>query len=514
MKTKKRVLVWVLLGLILFSAAAGGFWYWYDNNVDRSGWVEKDGTRFYRDFHADPVTGWLVLEDGTYYFEEGGIPYVGWLEEGDRICHFGEDGVLTTGWLEENGARYFFDENGDMVTGWQDLDGNRYYFAENGTMVDGWLWLEEGRYYLQEGILLTGWQIVEDAQRYFHEDGTLALEFTQIDGHTYYFGEDGILATGVTEIDGLTYDFQDDGIMFTGWQEAEEGKRYFHEDGVMAVGWTQIDGEEHYFDENGIRQEAGWKTDGEYRYYILADGSYATGPTEIDGVTHYFTPKGIEVILVNALNPLPENFQQEIVNVQDYHDVDSRCYDALVEMLDALDATGIDWEFKSAYRTLKEQTMILEARTIEHMRDYGLSFVDARKKALETVAIPGTSEHQLGFSVDLVGKQANEWLGEHCWEYGFILRYPSGKQHITGITNEPWHFRYVGKEVSMDMKDSGLCLEEYLGAEAVTDDAVARYHGDNWYQTHYTTLSMSQIAYVIGEEAAAEFTSDVPDPEE
>ena len=83
---------------------------------------------------------------------------------------------------------------------------------------------------------------------------------------------------------------------------------------------------------------------------------------------------------------------------------------------------------------------------------------------MKTVALPGTSEHQLGLSADLTGKEANEWLAEHCWEYGFILRYPEGKKDITGIINEPWHFRYVGTRVSLDMKDTGLCLEEYLGA--------------------------------------------------
>ena len=66
--------------------------------------------------------------------------------------------------------------------------------------------------------------------------------------------------------------------------------------------------------------------------------------------------------------------------------------------------------------------------------------------------------------MDLVGKEANEWLAQNCWEYGFILRYPEGKEEITGISNEPWHFRYVGTRVSLDMKDTGLCLEEYLGA--------------------------------------------------
>jgi D-alanyl-D-alanine carboxypeptidase len=83
---------------------------------------------------------------------------------------------------------------------------------------------------------------------------------------------------------------------------------------------------------------------------------------------------------------------------------------------------------------------------------------------LQSVAVPGTSEHHLGLAVDIIGKAAQDWLSVHCWEYGFILRYTGDKAAITGIIDEPWHFRYVGTEVSMDMKGSGLCLEEYLGA--------------------------------------------------
>ena len=98
------------------------------------------------------------------------------------------------------------------------------------------------------------------------------------------------------------------------------------------------------------------------------------------------------------------------------------------------------------------------------MADFDLDYKAARAKALQTVAYPGTSEHHLGLAVDLLGDEAIAWLTEHCWEYGFIVRYRGEKAHITGIVNEPWHFRYVGTEVSLDMKDSGLCLEEYLGA--------------------------------------------------
>ena len=75
-----------------------------------------------------------------------------------------------------------------------------------------------------------------------------------------------------------------------------------------------------------------------------------------------------------------------------------------------------------------------------------------------------------GLAVDVLNvataeKKALDWLGKHCWEYGFILRYPPEKTQITKIIYEPWHFRYVGVEISMDMKDTGLCLEEYLQAD-------------------------------------------------
>ena len=67
-------------------------------------------------------------------------------------------------------------------------------------------------------------------------------------------------------------------------------------------------------------------------------------------------------------------------------------------------------------------------------------------------------------NVYLLGDEAIAWLNEHCWEYGFIVRYRAEKAEITGIIDEPWHFRYVGVKVAMELKDSDLCLEEYLGA--------------------------------------------------
>ena len=460
MKTKARILVPILLIAIILAACIGG-WLWYDHNVDRSGWVEKDGIRFYQDFYADPVSGWLDLEEGRYYFHEDGTPH--------------------TGWQEIDGITYFFTSGGIMHTGWLETEGKTYYFGGNGTMVVGWLWLDDGRYYLRDGALLTGWQEIDGDRYYFREDGTAILGFADIEGNRYYF-DDGILTTGEVTLEGSTYLFREDGTMYTGWQELEENRlRYFLPEGPLAIGWQEVDELYRCFGDDGILL-TGWQQFGEYRYYLQNDGTITTGPNWIDGELHYFTPHGIEVVLVNALNPVPDWYRLDPVNVVDYHDVDRLCYDALTRMLSDCTAAGIEYTFNSAYRTIQEQTAIMEYRTREHMETYKLEFTEARDKAMETVAIPGTSEHHLGLAVDLLGDEAVAWLTEHCWDYGFIVRYTEEKESVTGIVDEPWHFRYVGTEVSLDMKESGLCLEEYLGAEAVDMYKVKELYGEELYQ--------------------------------
>ena len=461
MKTKLRLILPVILIVLILIGACFGGWLWYDNNIDRSGWAEKDGIRFYRDFHGDPVSGWLELEGGRYYFNPDGTPVREWQTIDGITYYFGKDGIMHTGWLE--------------------LEGKLHYFGGNGTMVVGWLWLEEGRYYLKDGALLTGWQEIDGKQYYFSEEGIAALGMAEIDGKQYYF-DNGVMYTGLLELEAETRYFGEDGILHTGWLELDDGRRYFREDGTMVTYWHEADEKWRYFGENGILHEQGWLQIGEYRYYFHEDGSFAVGPTVIDGQTHYFTPTGIEVILVNALNPVPDWYSLDPVNVTGYHDVDRRCYEALNRMLEDLTDAGIEYTFNSAYRTILEQTTILEYRTREHIADFKLDFYEARDMAYETVAIPGTSEHHLGLAVDLLGDAAVDWLTEHCWDYGFIVRYTEEKEHITGIVDEPWHFRYVGTEVSLHMKDSGLCLEEYLGAEEASLEKAKALYGDELYQ--------------------------------
>lgn len=389
------------------------------------------------------VVGETVIGGEGYYFSPDGNMATHWQTIGNRKCYFGSDGKRRTGW--------------------QELEDGRYFFEDDGTMAEGWLTRDAMRYYLDGGIMVTGWYTIGENRHCFAPTGELLTGWQEIDGETYYLSAEGIPLTGPTALDGVHFYFNDDGTMYTGWRDTEAGKVLYLSDGTQAFGWAEQEGKRYFFDEKGL-MVTGWLHQGEYSYYLQEDGSAAVGPTKIGLYTHYFTPRGIHVVLVNASHALPPYYEMELVTVTGWHQVSSVCLEPLKKMLSDCSAAGISYNFNSAHRTVEEQTAILELRTQEHMENLGLSFEAARAKALQTVAYPGTSEHHLGLAVDLLGDAAIEWFTEHCWEYGFIVRYTADKYPITGIVNEPWHFRYVGTEVSLDMKDSGLCLEEYLGA--------------------------------------------------
>jgi D-alanyl-D-alanine carboxypeptidase len=202
----------------------------------------------------------------------------------------------------------------------------------------------------------------------------------------------------------------------------------------------------------------------------------ARTPTEIDGKTHYFTPEGIWVLLVNPWNPMPADYELQLVQNPEGFWVDQRCLDPLNRMMEAMRSAGLYPTFSSAYRNIAEQQYIWRKYVAQYM-EVGHDEATANAMTASFVAVPGRSEHHTGLAVDIVGydytygtypgstRAVQAWLKEHCWEYGFILRYTEEKVHLTGYAAETWHFRYVGVEVSMAMKDTGLCLEEYLGAE-------------------------------------------------
>lgn len=188
--------------------------------------------------------------------------------------------------------------------------------------------------------------------------------------------------------------------------------------------------------------------------------------------------------LVNAWNPLPEDFTVSLTPIGEKYQMDSRCAGALHRMLEDCRAAGLSPAVCSAYRTEETQAR-LYANKVDRLMAQGLPEDKARTEAARSVAVPGTSEHQLGLAVDLVDNHnwsldesqasmpAQQWLIKHSWEYGFILRYPGDKGELTGIIYEPWHYRYVGKEAARVIHQQGLCLEEYLARWAEYQKALA-----------------------------------------
>ena len=158
----------------------------------------------------------------------------------------------------------------------------------------------------------------------------------------------------------------------------------------------------------------------------------------------------------------------ELTELANGQEVDSRIYPALQEMLDAARAQGLHLFVADGCRTQETQQRILDEK-IEAYKKEGYSDSEAEKKAKEWVAVPGTSEHQLGLAVDINADTAYstsdavyQWLAQNAHLYGFINRYPADKTEITGTIYEPWHYRYVGKEAAQEIYSQGLCLEEYI----------------------------------------------------
>ena len=178
--------------------------------------------------------------------------------------------------------------------------------------------------------------------------------------------------------------------------------------------------------------------------------------------------------LVNAENPMQEGYVPELAEVENGYSVDARIAEDLNAMLAAARDDGCQPQICSAYRSVEKQVQVFND-TVNSWINQGSSFWDAYQRTTQEVALPGTSEHGIGLAVDIVSNQYAEldakqaetkeaqWLQEHCYEYGFILRYPPEKQSLTGIIYEPWHYRYVGREMAQKIKESGLTLEEYLG---------------------------------------------------
>lgn len=197
----------------------------------------------------------------------------------------------------------------------------------------------------------------------------------------------------------------------------------------------------------------------------------------LDNITHHVASEdnGWNLILVNRDSYIPDDYQVELTELSNGKKVDSRIYPELQEMFNDARAQGYGLFLREGYRTQEEQQQLMDEK-IEAYENEGKSKSEAKKLAEQWVAIPGTSEHQLGIAVDInadTTKSSSDdvynWLAENAHTYGFIKRYPSNKTDITGVINEPWHYRYVGKEAASKIYSQGICLEEYIDTLGYTD---------------------------------------------
>jgi D-alanyl-D-alanine carboxypeptidase len=175
--------------------------------------------------------------------------------------------------------------------------------------------------------------------------------------------------------------------------------------------------------------------------------------------------------IVNRTSRLDQNYVPEDlvqVDVASSHTIylRSEAASALEEMFSAAEDDGVNLVLISGYRSYEDETELYNY----YVNLYGKDHADIIDD------MPGASEHQLGLAVDLgtsdgtcrldecfdtTGESA--WLVNHAAEYGWILRYPQGKQDITGVIYSPWNYRYVGRDMAMKISASGLTMEEYFG---------------------------------------------------
>ena len=318
------------------------------------------------------------------------------------------------------------------VSGWTERDGQLFYIRQDGSAVSGWLSQGKNTYYLTESGAATG--------------------PCEIDGQLYLFDAEGRLASGTFLLEGVRYAADEEGRPLSGWVTLDAMTYYFNKEGRALTGWQTVDG---------------------LPYYFYSDGSPACGITQIDSGTYPFAANGQYIPLVNPWNTVPEDYSVTLESINEAHMTADYALEDLRQMMADCEAAGLEPVVCSSYRTQEYQQQLYDRKVAYYTeRDYPLE--EAQALAGRSVAVPGTSEHQLGLALDIIdnsnwkldesqaGTATQKWLMEHSWEYGWILRYPDGKSDITGIIYEPWHYRYVGRRIAAEIHELDVCLEEYL----------------------------------------------------
>lgn len=194
-----------------------------------------------------------------------------------------------------------------------------------------------------------------------------------------------------------------------------------------------------------------------------------------EGETVEFSTDDWKLLLINKQHSIPDGYDFPLGDIQTMKGTmhcDARIIDDLLDMLQDARKEGIILQICSPYRDLEYQENLFNKK-IKFYMNRGMSYMEAYQRGSRIVAVPAASEHRLGLALDIVSDTytdldegfartpAGIWLAENSYKYGFVLRYPKGKEDITGIDYEPWHFRYVGVDAAAVMTERGLTLEEF-----------------------------------------------------
>ena len=317
--------------------------------------------------------------------------------------------VTTSGWVKHDGAWYYFDENGNSVkNAWQ----GSYYLKADGKMAQS-EWIYDDSY---------------QAWYYLKSDGSYAYSAWQ---GNYYLKSDGKMAKGEWVYDSsyqAWYYLKSDGsYAYSTWQ----GNYYLKSNGKMAVNeW--VDGGRYYVDTTGL-----WKANSK----VSNKGSYYSLQGKYD-----------EIVVANKHYPMSKDY---------YPGENATAKAAFLKLIAQMKEEGYAISDNySGFRSYATQAQLYQS----YVNQEGQTAADRYS------ARPGYSEHQTGLAFDVIGtdgqlvedSSAAQWLLEHAPDYGFVVRYPRGKESITGYMHEEWHLRYIGKEAK-DIAASGLTLEEYYG---------------------------------------------------
>ena len=317
--------------------------------------------------------------------------------------------ATASGWVKQDGAWYYFDGNGNPVkNAWQ----GSYYLKEDGQMAQC-EWIYDDSY---------------QAWYYLKSDGSYAKNAWK---GAYYLKSNGKMAKGEWVYDSsyqAWYYLKSDGSYA---RNAWQGNYYLKSDGKMAKN-ERVDGERYYVDATGL-----WKANSK----VTNKGSYYSLQGKYD-----------EIVVANKHYPMSKDY---------YPGENATAKAAFLKLIAQMQEEGYAISDNySGFRSYATQAQLYQS----YVNQEGQAAADRYS------ARPGYSEHQTGLAFDVIGtdgqlvedSNAAQWLLEHAPDYGFVVRYPRGKESITGYMHEEWHLRYIGKEAK-DIAASGLTLEEYYG---------------------------------------------------